>query len=78
MPLIMTKDGFRFFFYSNERYEPIHIHAEKGGSVAKFWIKPVRLARNEGFKPKKLKRILEIIFESQALIEDTWNEFFNK
>ncbi len=78
MPLIMTKDGFRFFFYSNERHEPIHIHIEKGGSVAKFWIKPVKLARNEGFKPKELKRILEIIFESQALIEDKWNEFFNK
>jgi hypothetical protein len=78
MPLIMTKDGFRFFFYSNEGYEPIHVHIEKSGCVAKFWIKPLRLARNEGFKPKELKRILEILFEHQALIEDKWNGYFNR
>lgn len=33
-------DGYRFFFYSNERNEPAHMHAWKGGSEAKFgWVR---------------------------------------
>ncbi|PKL35578.1 MAG: hypothetical protein CVV44_21450 [Spirochaetae bacterium HGW-Spirochaetae-1] len=27
---------FLFFFYSNEKHEPIHVHIEKAGNVAKF------------------------------------------
>jgi hypothetical protein len=78
MPLIFTKDGYRFFFYSNEGYEPIHVHVEKSGCVAKFWIKPVKPAKNEGFKPKELKTIMELIFENQSLIEGKWNEHFKE
>jgi len=78
MPVIFTEDGFRFFFYSNEGHEPIHVHIEKSGCVAKFWIKPIKLAKNEGFKSKELKRIIEIIFENQLAIEDKWNEHFSK
>ena len=78
MPVILTRDGFRFFFYSNDQSEPIHVHVEKAGCVAKFWIKPVKLARNEGFKPKDIRKILEILFESQSVIEEKWNEYFIK
>ncbi|MBP7584963.1 MAG: DUF4160 domain-containing protein [Spirochaetes bacterium] len=78
MPVILTRDGFRYFFYSNEGLEPVHIHVEKAGSVAKFWIKPIKLARNEGFKPSELRKILEVLFECQTLIEEKWNEYFIK
>ncbi|PKL35577.1 MAG: hypothetical protein CVV44_21445 [Spirochaetae bacterium HGW-Spirochaetae-1] len=40
-------------------------------------MKPIKPAKNEGFKPKELKRIIEIIFENQAMIEDKWNDHFN-
>lgn len=30
MPTVLYFYGWRFFFYSNEGNEPIHIHAEKG------------------------------------------------
>jgi hypothetical protein len=30
MPTVFIKDGFRFFFYSNE-HRPIHVHVRKGG-----------------------------------------------
>jgi len=30
MPTILLIDGWRFFFYSNERNEPIHIRCQKG------------------------------------------------
>ncbi|HTA94655.1 MAG TPA: DUF4160 domain-containing protein, partial [Verrucomicrobiae bacterium] len=30
MPTIFEKDGFKFFFYSNE-HRPIHVHVRYGG-----------------------------------------------
>jgi hypothetical protein len=78
MPVILTKDGYRLFFYSNESLEPIHVHIEKSGCVAKFWIKPVRLSKNDGFKPSEISSMTKIIFESQQIIEDKWNEYFKK
>jgi len=47
MPTLWVEDGFRFFFYSNEGSprEPVHVHVEKGGAEAKFWLLPeVRVA----------------------------------
>jgi hypothetical protein len=34
MPTVLVVDGFRFFFFSNEGFEPPHIHVEKGDSHA--------------------------------------------
>jgi hypothetical protein len=79
MPVVFHKSGFRFFFYSNEGNprEPIHIHVEKDGLEAKFWLKPeVRLAYNDGYNARTLRELLEIIEESQDRIERAWNEFF--
>ena len=32
---MFSKNGFRFFFYSNE-HRPIHVHVRKGGGEAVF------------------------------------------
>ena len=78
MPTVLIKNGFRLFFYSNEFNEPVHIHVEKAENVAKFWIKPVKLAKNDGFNSNDLKKIIQIIFKNQKLIEEKWNEHFKK
>jgi len=41
MPTVFIKDGFRFFFYSADWHEPMHIHVEYGEAKAKFWLEPV-------------------------------------
>lgn len=41
MPTILTVNGFRFYFYSNENDEPVHIHIEKAGGSAKYWLDPI-------------------------------------
>jgi hypothetical protein len=38
MPTVLYIFGWRFFFYSNEGSEPIHIHAEKGDMECKYWL----------------------------------------
>ena len=54
MPTVFRQDGFRFFFYSNEGdpREPVHVHAMRGGSEAKFRLAPeVILAASAGSTP---------------------------
>jgi hypothetical protein len=34
---------YRAFFYSNEGLEPLHVHIERDGKVAKFWLDPIKL-----------------------------------
>jgi hypothetical protein len=35
VPKVFEKDGFRFFFYTNE-HPPIHVHVRYGGGEAVF------------------------------------------
>jgi len=74
-PTVFNKDGFRFFFYSNE-HKPIHIHVEKGDSAAKFDLEPVSLVKNEGMRSKELKKAEEIIIAHREEILIRWREYF--
>jgi hypothetical protein len=38
MPTILIILGWRFFFYANERNEPIHVHCRNGDAEAKYWL----------------------------------------
>jgi hypothetical protein len=40
-------EKFRFHFYSDEGNEPPHIHVATPDGECKFWLQPVRLARNK-------------------------------
>ncbi|MES2615306.1 MAG: DUF4160 domain-containing protein [Bdellovibrionota bacterium] len=40
MPTIFVFLGLRFFFYSNENQEPMHVHVKSGNGEAKFWLYP--------------------------------------
>ena len=50
MPRVFSYKGYRFFFFSKENNEPIHIHIEKDDKYAKFWINPIELAKNVKFR----------------------------
>ena len=49
MPTILYIDGWRFFFYSNERNEPIHIHIQKGDKECKYWLDSSNFELNESY-----------------------------
>ena len=40
MPTVLRSQGFRFFFYSNEGNEPMHIHVTKAEANGKIWMEP--------------------------------------
>ena len=78
MPTVLRIKGYRFFFFSNEGNEPIHIHVERAESYAKFWLKPIRIGINFGFNSKDIREIYAIIEEHQELIIMKWDEYFAK
>ncbi len=73
MPTILRLKGYRFFWFSNESREPIHIHVIKEKTEAKFWLSPVRLAENCGFPEHELRTIKKLIEKNEETIKNAWN-----
>ena len=77
MPTVFRQDGFRFFFYSDERNEPCHIHVIGHGGSAKFWTNGAVLATSINLNAVQVRKLRDIIIKNRALIEEAWNEHFN-
>lgn len=74
MPKIFEKDGFRFFFYSNEHY-PVHVHVSYGDGEAVFILEEkVYLLKSQGLKVRELSKAQELAEENKELILRKWNE----
>ena len=76
MPTIFNKNGFRFFFYSNDHL-PKHVHVEKSGKTAKFNLNPIELIISKKFSALELRDIRILIQDNLKLIEQRWDEYFN-
>lgn len=75
MPTVADIAGpYRFFFYSFDCNERMHVHVQREGMVCKFWIQPVALARNQGFTSKELSTIRQVILKSRDKIVEAWYE----
>jgi hypothetical protein len=74
MPTVLRIGRFRFHFYSNEGVEPPHVHIKAGSDQAKFWLDPIGLAANYGFRAHELNEIERLTEEHQALLLEAWNE----
>mgnify|MGYP006267970305 FL=1 len=77
MPTVTRIGPYRFFFYASDGDEPVHIHVRRDDNLAKFWIRPVRMAVNIGFPPKELREVEKLVEENQPELERKWNEFFS-
>ena len=78
MPTALRIEGYRFFFFSNEGNEPVHIHVESGDGYCKFWINPASLAYSAGFNSTELNKIRKLVDQHSNQIEEKWNEHFGK
>ncbi len=77
MPALLRIGGYRFFFYSLEAREPPHIHVAHAGQYAKFWLDPVMLASNRGFRSHELTAIQRLVGENRQLFLEKWNDYFS-
>ena len=78
MPTILRLGSYRFHFYSDELKEPSHIHVETPEGECKFWLEPIRLARNNGISPRVLREIEKLVFEHQTLLKEKYNEYHKR
>ncbi|MBZ5542994.1 MAG: DUF4160 domain-containing protein [Acidobacteriia bacterium] len=77
MPVLLRVRGYRFFFYSLEDREPPHIHVAQAGRYAKFWLDPLTLASNRGFRSHELTVIRELVLENRDWFLEKWNAYFS-
>ena len=76
MPSIKRIAGFRFFFFSRETNEPPHVHVHSAGKTAKFWLKPVALARSDGFHSRELGKLQDLVEEDRESFLEAWHDYF--
>jgi len=77
MPTVLRIGAYRFYFYSHEPNEPPHIHIDRDNLSAKFWLEPVALAKNIGFRAKELRKLESLVEENQTKLVEAWNEYFS-
>ena len=78
MPTVLRIKSYRFHFYSDEMNEPTHIHVETSGGEYKFWLEPIRLARNKGVPTQLIRDIEKLIFENQTFLKEKYFEYHKR
>ena len=73
-PAVFVEKGFRFYFSMTDLMnEPPHVHVDKGGKMAKFWLSPVRLSDPGRFTAKEIRQIEHIVSQNEDKLIEKWN-----
>ena len=73
MPTVFEKDGYTFFFYSNEHL-PIHVHVRHAGGEAVFDVEDaVELRESQAMKMSELRKAQELARKNRDLILEKWH-----
>ena len=76
MPTVLRLGPYSFIFFSSDRGEPPHIHVTRERSVAKFWLEPVSLLINRGFREHEVRRIMRLVSQHHATLLEAWHDYF--
>ena len=72
MPVILRAGPYKVYFYSHEPNEPPHVHVDRDDCSAKFWLRPIRLARSDGFREVELNRIRRLLKPHERHLVRAW------
>ena len=78
MPTVLRSGPYRAYFYSHDLIEPPHVHVDRDDLSAKFWLDPVSLAWNLGFKSKELRVVERLLVENQAGLLAAWRKHMDQ
>ena len=79
MPTVLTQQGFRFHFYSDEGDEPAHIHVKKGDGRGKWWLEPTLEEEHAyGFTLQERRQIKRLINQHYQYLKAQWYEYFQR
>ncbi|MBJ7900777.1 MAG: DUF4160 domain-containing protein [Cyanobacteria bacterium RI_101] len=77
MPTVLQVGPYSFIFFSSDRGEPAHIHVKRDRQLAKFWLSPVSLEKNRGFKDHELNDICRVVEEHEQTLLEAWHDYFD-
>jgi hypothetical protein len=76
VPTVLRRGPYRFFFYSGDRSELMHVHFERDSRRAKIWLTPLRLHDRGDFTHTEIRRIVEMTRTNADFLRNAWNEYF--
>jgi hypothetical protein len=76
MPIVLQDGPYSFIFFSSDQGEPPHIHVKRDRQIAKFWLDPVSLFKNRGFKEHELNKIARVVVKHQEKLLEAWYDYF--
>jgi hypothetical protein len=68
--------GYKFRFYSSDRFEPPHMHIISAEKIAKIWLQPISVEYNRGYNPAELNRIVKLTEDHIETLQESWNAYF--
>ena len=77
MPTVLQVGPYSFIFFSPDRGEPAPIHVKRDRQLAKFWINPVSLEKNRGFKEHELNQIAHLVEAYEQTLLEAWDDYFD-
>ena len=77
MPTVLQVGPYSFIFFSSDERESAHIHVKRDRQIAKFWLEPIELAKNRGFKDHELNHSTRLGTENQRRLLEAWHAYFN-
>ena len=77
MPTVCQIGPYSFIFFSSDKGEPPHIHVRCDRQLVKFWLQPVSLSKNRGFKDHELNEILQLVETYEQTLLEAWHDYFD-
>jgi len=76
MPTVFQVGPYSFIFFSSDKGEPPHIHVRRDRQLVKFWLQPISLSKNRGFKDHELNDILQLVETYEQKLLEAWHDYF--
>jgi hypothetical protein len=77
MPTVFQVGPYSFIFFSSDKGEPPHIHVRRDRQLVKFWLQPISLSKNRGFKDHELNDILQLVETYEQTLLEAWHDYFD-
>jgi Domain of unknown function (DUF4160) len=77
MPTVLQVGPYGFIFFSSDRGKPPHIHVKRDRQLAKYWLDPITLEKNRGYKDHELNEIAKLVEEHRTVLLDAWHDYFD-
>ena len=74
MPTVLREGPYRFFFYSRDCSEPLHVHVETSDGSCKVWVASLETVQAIGLSNKEINEIVDLVEKHRETIEIKWNE----